>query len=86
VNRSTCRFLIALLVSCAPLVAIVSPLAADAPANLAAPRIDSVVISVPQPQSASPAVIWFDDFDGEPLAYTESEGPNVDNEAFMLAA
>ncbi|TVP98261.1 MAG: hypothetical protein EA381_12815 [Planctomycetaceae bacterium] len=82
VKRSTFRIAIASLLSFASLVVIVSPLAADAPASPAAPRIDSVVISVPQPQAVSPAVIWFDDFDDEPLAYTESDGPNVDAEAF----
>ena len=30
------------------------------------PRIDSVVMSVPQPQASDEAVIWYDHFDGSP--------------------
>jgi hypothetical protein len=37
-------------------------------------RIDSVVPLPNQPQSADPAVIWFDDFDGAEKPYTESAG------------
>lgn len=50
--------------------------------SLRPPRIDSVVMSVPQPQASGSAVIWYDDFDGEPRAYSEAEGPVVDREAF----
>ena len=28
------------------------------------PRIDSVVMSAPQPQASDEAVIWYDEFDG----------------------
>jgi hypothetical protein len=38
------------------------------------PRIDSVVMAAPQPQAADKAVIWYDDFDGPPKQYTESQG------------
>lgn len=46
------------------------------------PRIDSVVMSVPQPHASHSATIWYDDFDGEPQSYSETEGPLVDREAF----
>ena len=46
------------------------------------PRIDSVVMSVPQPQASDEAVIWYDDFDGPEKAYTESQGPLDDAQAF----
>ena len=45
--------------------------AADGPE---VPRIDSVVMSTPQPQASDEAVIWYDDFDGPEKAYTESRG------------
>lgn len=38
------------------------------------PRIDSVVMSHPQPHESDPATIWYDDFDGPAKPYTESEG------------
>jgi len=46
------------------------------------PRIDSVVMSVPQPQASNESVIWYDDFDGPEKAYTESQGPLDDEQAF----
>jgi len=53
--------------------------AADAPE---VPRIDSVVMAAPQPQASDEAVIWYDDFDGPEKAYTESQGPLDDAQAF----
>ena len=53
--------------------------AADAPE---VPRIDSVVMSTPQPQASDDAVIWYDDFDGPEKAYTESQGQLDDAQAF----
>jgi len=53
--------------------------AADAPE---VPRIDSVVMSAPQPQASDEAVIWYDDFDGPEKAYTESQGQLDDAQAF----
>ncbi len=46
------------------------------------PRIDSVVMSVSQPQASDEAVIWYDDFDGPEKAYTESQGQLDDSQAF----
>jgi len=46
------------------------------------PRIDSVVMAVPQPQASDKAVIWYDEFDGPEKAYTESQGPLDDAQAF----
>ncbi len=46
------------------------------------PRIDSVVMSSPQPQASDESVIWYDDFDGPAKAYTESQGRLDDAEAF----
>jgi hypothetical protein len=46
------------------------------------PRIDSVVISRPQPHESDPAVIWYDDFDGPVKPYTESQGELDAKEAF----
>jgi hypothetical protein len=46
------------------------------------PRIDSVVMSRPQPQESDPAVIWYDDFDGPLKPYTESQGEPDAKEAF----
>ncbi len=46
------------------------------------PRIDSVVMSTPQPQASDEAVIWYDDFDGPEKAYTESEGRLDREQAF----
>ena len=46
------------------------------------PRIDSVVMSSPQPQASDEAVIWYDDFDGSEKAYTESQGRLDDAQAF----
>lgn len=46
------------------------------------PRIDSVVISPSQPIEDDPAVIWYDDFDGPPKNYTESQGGLDDAEVF----
>ena len=46
------------------------------------PRIDSVVMSKPQPHESDPAVIWYDDFDGPAKPYTESEGGLDAQEAF----
>lgn len=46
------------------------------------PRIDSVVMSVPQPQASDEAVIWYDDFDGPEKAYTETQGLLDDTQAF----
>jgi len=34
------------------------------------PRIDSVVMAVPQPQASDEAVVWYDEFDGPEKAYT----------------
>jgi hypothetical protein len=45
-------------------------------------RIDSVVMAVPQPQASDEAVIWYDEFDGPEKAYTESQGPLDDDQAF----
>lgn len=53
--------------------------AADGPE---VPRIDSVVISTPQPQAFDEAVIWYDDFDGPEKAYTESEGRLDEEQVF----
>ena len=53
--------------------------AADVPET---PRIDSVVMSRPQPQESDSAVIWYDDFDGPVKAYTESQGELDAHEAF----
>ena len=46
------------------------------------PRIDSVVMAVPQPPASDEAVVWYDDFDGPEKAYTESQGPLDDAQAF----
>ncbi len=46
------------------------------------PRIDSVVMSLVQPQASDEAVIWYDDFDGPEKAYTESQGGLDDAQAF----
>jgi hypothetical protein len=46
------------------------------------PRIDSVVMSVPQPQASGEAIIWYDDFDGPQKAYTESQGSLDNAQAF----
>jgi hypothetical protein len=46
------------------------------------PRIDSVVMSAPQPQASDEAVIWYDDFDGQEKAYTEAQGQLDDAQAF----
>jgi hypothetical protein len=46
------------------------------------PRIDSVVMSKPQPQESDAAVIWYDDFDGPAKPYTETEGELDTKEAF----
>jgi len=58
--------------------------AAAAAANDAAsaPRIDSVILSKPQPHESDPAVIWYDDFDGPAKSYTESDGGLDAREAF----
>ena len=40
------------------------------------PRIDSVIMTKPQPHETSEAVIWYDDFDGEEKKYPESSGQN----------
>ncbi len=53
--------------------------AADGPE---VPRIDSVVMSTPQPQASDDAVIWCDDFDGPEKAYTESQGRLDETQAF----
>ena len=45
------------------------------------PRIDSVVISK-QPHESDEATIWYDDFDGPPKQYTESNGKFVTKQAF----
>ena len=50
--------------------------AAEGPAPT--PRIDFVDMLSPQPHESDPAVIWYDDFNGEPKRYTESQGENVD--------
>ena len=54
-----------------PLLVATAAWAAEAPE---VPRIDSVVPSAKQPQEADAATIWYDDFNGPPKAYTESEG------------
>ncbi len=46
------------------------------------PRIDSVVMTRPQPHESDPAVIWYDDFDGPVKRYTESQGEVDAKEAF----
>lgn len=46
------------------------------------PRIDSVVMSRPQPHELDAAVIWYDDFDGPVKPYTESQGELDTKEAF----
>jgi hypothetical protein len=46
------------------------------------PRIDSVVMSLPQPQASDESVIWYDDFDGPEMQYTETQGPLDDSQAF----
>ncbi len=46
------------------------------------PRIDSVVISPKQPQETDAATIWYDDFNGPPKAYTETEGEVDEKVAF----
>jgi len=46
------------------------------------PRIDSVVMSRPQPQESDQSVIWYDDFDGPVKLYTESQGELDAKEAF----
>jgi hypothetical protein len=46
------------------------------------PRIDSVVMSRPQPRESDPAVIWYDDFDGPVKPYTESQGELDARETF----
>jgi hypothetical protein len=38
------------------------------------PRVDSVVPCAKQPQETDAATIWYDDFNGPPKAYTETEG------------
>jgi hypothetical protein len=58
------------------------PVAAKAGDVPQAPRIDSVVMSRPQPQESDPAVIWYDDFDRPGKHYTESQGELDDKEAF----
>jgi hypothetical protein len=55
---------------------------ADQPAAPASPRIESVVMLPKQPQQGDPNVIWYDDFDGPPKAYTESAGGLDGNIAF----
>jgi hypothetical protein len=46
------------------------------------PRIESVVMSQPQPHESDSAVIWYDDFDGPAKAYTESQGELDSREAY----
>jgi len=46
------------------------------------PRIDSVVMAATQPHATDKAVIWYDDFNGPPKAYTESQGTLDTGEAF----
>jgi len=46
------------------------------------PRIDSVVMTKPQPHETSEAVIWYDDFDGEEKNYPESSGRLDKKQAF----
>ncbi len=48
----------------------------------AVPRIDNVIMVRPQPHESDPATIWYDDFDGPPKAYTESEGETDRSESF----
>jgi hypothetical protein len=48
----------------------------------AVPRIDNVLMLRPQPHESDPATIWYDDFDGPPKAYTESEGDIDRSESF----
>jgi hypothetical protein len=52
---------IALAVSVILCLPAVAGKASDVPET---PRIDSVVMSRPQPHESDPAVIWYDDFDG----------------------
>jgi len=63
-------------------VLCVSLAAAKADDVLQTPRIDSVVMSRPQPHESDPAVVWYDDFDGPAKPYTESEGGLDTKEAF----
>ena len=51
-------------------------------AAAAAPRIESVGMSEPQPQAGDAATIWYDDFNGRPKAYTESQGEVDRREGF----
>jgi hypothetical protein len=46
------------------------------------PRIDSVVMTKPQPHETSEAVIWYDDFDGKEKNYPESSGGLDEKQAF----
>jgi hypothetical protein len=48
------------------------------------PRIDSVERVQVDPLAQSPAVIWYDDFDGPDKTYTESQGPVDTNHGFGL--
>lgn len=49
---------------------------------VAAPRIESVVPLEGQPQATAATCIFFDDFDGEPKPYTESQGGLDEQVAF----
>jgi hypothetical protein len=60
----------------------VRPVAANSDPKLQTPRIDSVIMSRPQPHASDPAVIWYDDFDGQAKPYAESEGGLDNQEAF----
>jgi len=46
------------------------------------PRVDSAVMSKPQPHETSKAVIWYDDFDGEEKNYPESSGGLDEKQTF----
>ena len=70
--------ILVLLVGCGCL-AVQAATASESPET---PRIDSVVLSRPQPHESDPAVIWYDDFDGPVKPYTESEGELDAKEAF----
>jgi len=52
------------------------------PGRPESPRIESVVMLPTQPQEGDGAVIWYDDFDGPPKAYTESTGGLDEKEHF----
>ncbi len=76
------RRLLTFLFSCAVLnAAIVHTASAEPPVT---PRIDSIVMTDPQPQQADPAIIWFDDFDDSRRQekYAEKSGETTSDVRF----